>query len=91
MHMNTQMAYACEGCSKSYNESELLELDGILHTVCPHCEACVHTMTRYLDCSSVCNEDCKDVCDEHCHKYGDQCDLIVCCACGEDCDEATIY
>ena len=60
----------CENCGKSYNDSELLDGEmSIGETVCPHCKACVHTTTRYLD---------------------DDTDIIICCACGVDCDEATI-
>lgn len=73
----------CPTCDKSYNDNELLELDGISNTACPHCDACVHTMNRYLDCDSVHYDDCEDDCEEHCHRYGDQCELVICCACGE--------
>lgn len=77
----------CENCGKGYNDSELLDGEmSIGETVCPHCKACVHTMTRYLDCDNIHDEDCEEDCDEHCHWYGDHCDLIICCACGEDCN-----
>jgi len=48
---------------------------------------CEHKYTRYLDCDDTHNEDCEEDCTNHCHWYGDHCELIVCCDCGDSMNE----
>ena len=79
----------CPYCDKIYDENDLLDDKEmfISETRCPHCEGCIHSVTRDLDCSSVHDDNCEDDCEEHCHAKNESCGLIICCACGDEIDE----